>query len=225
MLYLQDHENTYTNSAKNRMVDFLDEYVLQLDTNTQINNYENFLYGKTLHLENKKYRLVDACEVKMCSKTPPTFFEVKMHMDGCQEMLTEMFEEAELTDVKLKDKTYRVELKAPTNDKLDELSGKLKLISRSQISNITKIKAETVQRIQKGVQREFIDTLESAQASREVAKLHDELRQYFQYLGVNAQMKILGKHFKFEEEFTKKQYDRVVRLINGEVIEDDEDDD
>ena len=39
MLYEKDHENTYTNSAKNRMVDYLDEYILQLEANTQLNNY------------------------------------------------------------------------------------------------------------------------------------------------------------------------------------------
>ena len=44
MFHEREHENTYTNSAKNRMVDYLDEYLGLLEANTQINNYENFLY-------------------------------------------------------------------------------------------------------------------------------------------------------------------------------------
>jgi len=225
MLYEKDHENTYTNSAKNRMVDYLDEYILQLEANTQLNNYERFLYGKTVIIDNKKYRLNDVCEIIMCEKTIPTFFEIKMHMDGAQEMLTEMLEEAELTDVTLKGIVYHVKLAMPTDEKLDELSGKIKIVSRAQIANITKVKAETVQRIQKGVQAEFIDIIESSLSSREVTKLHEELRQYFMYLATNAQKKILGKHFKFEEDFTEKDYDLVIRMINGEVIEDDDEDD
>ena len=45
------------------------------------------------------------------------------------------------------------------------------------------------------------------------------------YLAANAQKKILGKHFKFEDDFTAQDYDRTTRMINGEVIEDDDDDD
>jgi hypothetical protein len=225
MLYEKDHENTYTNSAKNRMVDYLDEYLLQLEANTQLNNYENFLYGKAVMIDNKQYRLNDVCEVAMCEKTIPTFFEIKMHMDGAQEMLTEMFEKAELTDVTLNGMVYHIKLAVPTDEKLDEFSGKIKIISRSQIANITKVKAETIQRIQKGVQAEFIDVIESSMSGREVTKLHEELRQYFMYLAANAQKKILGKHFKFEDDFTAQDYDRTTRMINGEVIEDDDDDD
>ena len=224
MLYQNDLDSTYTNSAKNRMVDFLDIYVADLSKNTEINNYENFLYGKTLHLENGKYRLADVCKIKMCPKEPPTFFEIKMHMDGCKEMLEEMLEENTLSNIKLKGNVYHIKLPPPTDEKLNEVSGKLKLISRTAISNITKIKAETVQRIQKGLQREYIDTIEAAQAKKELTQLFDELRQYFQFLSVNAQRKILGKEFKFSDNFTNAHYDRVVRMINGEVIMDDDED-
>ena len=87
MFHEREHENTYTNSAKNRMVDYLDEYLGLLEANTQINNYENFLYGKTTRIDKMKYRLADICEITMCDQVPPTHFKIQMNIPGAQTIL------------------------------------------------------------------------------------------------------------------------------------------
>ena len=223
MFHEREHENTYTNSAKNRMVDYLDEYLGLLEANTQINNYENFLYGKTTRIDKMKYRLADICEITMCDQVPPTHFKIQMNIPGVQTILEELLEEADLQNFKLKDMTYHITLSMPSDETLDELSEKVSAVCSKQIRMITKVKSETMQRVQKAVQNEFITTVEAVQAKRQVEKLHKELVFYFKFLACNGRMKLLGDNFQFDDEFTKKDYTRATRMINdGEISMEEE---
>lgn len=223
MFHEREHENTYTNSAKNRMVDYLDEYLGLLEANTQINNYENFLYGKTTRIDKMKYRLADICEITMCDQVPPTHFKIQMNIPGAQTILEELLEEADLQNFKLKDMTYHITLRMPSDETLDELSEKVSAVCSKQIRMITKVKSETMQRVQKAVQNEFITTVEAVQAKRQVEKLHKELVFYFKFLACNSIMKLLGDNFQFDDEFTKKDYTRATRMINdGEISMEEE---
>jgi hypothetical protein len=224
MFHERDHENTYTNSAKNRMVDYLDEYLGLLEANTQINNYENFLYGKTTRIEKMKHRLADICELTMCSQAPPTHFKIKMNINGAQTALEELFDEADLPNFKLKNMTYHITLSMPTEEKLDELSDKISAICAKQIRMITKVKSETMQRVQKAVQNEFITTIEAVQARRQVEKLHKELSFYFKFLACNGRMKLLNENFKFDDDFSKRDYSRALKMINDGEFSTEEDD-
>ena len=224
MLHEREHENTYTNSAKNRMVDFLHDYERLLEANVQVNNYEHFLYGRTTRIRKMKHRLTDICEITMCDQSPPTFFEITMNLDGAQQFLEEMFEEADLTKYELEGMTYHITLDAPDEDKLDELSDKINAICSKQIRLITRVKSETMQRVQKAVQNEFISAIDAVQARRQVEKLHKELSYYFKYLACNSQMKLLGDNFQFGDEFSENDYARVFKLIaTGESLKDEDD--
>lgn len=224
MFHEREHENTYTNSAKNRMVDYLDEYLGLLEANTQINNYENFLYGKTTRIDKMKHRLSDICEISMCSQVPPTYFKIKMNITGAQSALEEMLEEADLTNFRLVDMTYHITLSMPSEEYLDGLSDRISSICDKQIRMITKVKSETMQRVQKAVQNEFITTVEAVQARRQVEKLHKELTLYFKFLACNGRMKLLGENFQFDDEFTKNDYKRALKMINdGEISLEDDD--
>lgn len=215
MFHEREHENTYTNCAKNLMVDVLYDYVDLLDANTQVNNYENLLYGRTARIERVKYRLSDVCELVMCNEVPPSYFKVRMNLGGAKDALEDIFQEVGLTNFKLTDMTYHVTLQRPSEQKLDELAKKISIICSQQIRKITKVKAETLQRVQKALQNEFISTADAVQAKRQVDKLSKELTLYFKYLKCNAQMKLLGDNFQFDDDFTKGDYARALKLIDG----------
>lgn len=217
LLHQRNYENSYTNSAKNRMVDGLIELQKSLKANVQINNYEGLLIGKTVRVRRVKYRLNDICEIEMCPQIPPTFFKINMKVDGAQQFIAEELEQAELTNFKLSGNSFYIKLKAPDSDRRDEYSRKIDMICSSQIRSITNVKSETIQRIQKALQNDFITPKEATQARNQIERLHAQMCQYFKYLACTTKKKVLGKNHTFTDDFTKKDFSQIAKLANGEI--------
>lgn len=216
MLHQRNYANSYTNSAKNRMIDRLNDLQTSLSANSQVNNYEGFFIGKTVRIRRVKYRLNDICEIEMCPLIPPTFFKIHMKVDGAQNFIEEELKQAALTKYKLLGDSYYVKLKAPDSDTRDKHSQKIDMICSTQVRLITKVKSETIQRIQKALQNEFITPKEATQARQEIDKIHEQMCLYFKYLACITKKKLSGKNHTFSDDFKKTDFLRISKLVSCE---------
>lgn len=217
MLHQRDYMNTYTNSAKNRMVDRLNELQTLLEVNMQINNYEGFFVGKTVRIKRVKYQLADICEIEMCPQLLPTYFKIVMKIDGGQQFIEEELRHAELTNYKLSGDHYLVKLRPPDSYKRDEHSRKIDMICSTQIRLITTVKSETIQRTQKALQNEFITPKEATQARQQIERLHKQMCDYFKYLACATKKNLFGKNHTFSDDFTRKDFLRIAKLASSKI--------
>jgi len=203
----EDLTDSYSQEANENMKVAIEKLRTDLEQIGSSDAYKNALFGLKIMVDKRPRRITDVANVEPGLK--PRSLDLMVYS---RELIPLVVEEIKLAG--FKNVTSDIELQrvtiivpAPTLEDLERIEDDLDRVARSTVSNLTRVKANSSQRLKAGLENEYIEVAEAARARKNL----DDIIEYYVQIAklhiLKKRMKVMGKYFQpknDDEQLMKK---------------------
>ena len=203
----EDLTDSYSQEANENMKGAIEKLRTDLEQIGSSDAYKNALFGLKIMVDKRPRRITDVANVEPGLK--PRSLDLMVYS---RELIPLVVEEIKLAG--FKNVTSDIELQrvtiivpAPTLEDLERIEDDLDRVARSTVSNLTRVKANSSQRLKAGLENEYIEVAEAGRARKNL----DDIIEYYVQIAklhiLKKRMKVMGKYFQpknDDEQLMKK---------------------
>ena len=203
----EDLTDSYSQEANENMKVAIEKLRTDLEQIGSSDAYKNALFGLKIMVDKRPRRITDVANVEPGLK--PRSLDLMVYS---RELIPLVVEEIKLAG--FKNVTSDIELQrvtiivpAPTLEDLERIEDDLDRVARSTVSNLTRVKANSGQRLKAGLENEYIEVAEAGRARKNL----DDIIEYYVQIAklhiLKKRMKVMGKYFQpknDDEQLMKK---------------------
>ena len=203
----EDLTDSYSQEANENMKVAIEKLRSDLEQIGSSDAYKNALFGLKIMVDKRPRRITDVANVEPGLK--PRSLDLMVYS---RELIPLVVEEIKLAG--FKNVTSDIELQrvtiivpAPTLEDLERIEDDLDRVARSTVSNLTRVKANSGQRLKAGLENEYIEVAEAGRARKNL----DDIIEYYVQIAklhiLKKRMKVMGKYFQpknDDEQLMKK---------------------
>ena len=203
----EDLTDSYSQEANENMKVAIENLKTTLNDVGSADAYKNALFGLKIMVDKKPRRITDVCNVEPGLK--PRSLDLMVYSRELIPLVVEEIKVAGFKNVTSDIELQRVTIVVPppTLEDLERIEDDLDRVARSTISNLTRIKANSGQRLKAGLENEYIEVAEAGKARK---NLDDAIEYYVQISKLHIlqkRIKVMGKYFQpknDDEQMMKK---------------------
>ena len=192
----EDLTDSYSQEANENMKVAIEKLRTDLEQIGSADAYKNALFGLKIMVDKRPRRITDVANVEPGLK--PRSLDLMVYS---RELIPLVVEEIKLAG--FKNVTSDIELQrvtiivpAPTLEDLERIEDDLDRVARSAVSNLTRVKANSSQRLKAGLENEYIEVAEAGRARKNL----DDIIEYYVQIAklhiLKKRMKVMGKYFQ-----------------------------
>ena len=192
----EDLTDSYSQEANENMKVAIEKLRTDLEQIGSADAYKNALFGLKIMVDKRPRRITDVANVEPGLK--PRSLDLMVYS---RELIPLVVEEIKLAG--FKNVTSDIELQrvtiivpAPTLEDLERIEDDLDRVARSTVSNLTRVKANSSQRLKAGLENEYIEVAEAGRARKNL----DDIIEYYVQIAklhiLKKRMKVMGKYFQ-----------------------------
>ena len=203
----EDLTDSYSQEANENMKVAIEKLRTDLEQIGSSDAYKNALFGLKIMVDKRPRRITDVANVEPGLK--PRSLDLMVYS---RELIPLVVEEIKLAG--FKNVTSDIELQrvtiivpAPTLEDLERIEDDLDRVARSTVSNLTRVKANSSQRLKAGIENKYIEVAEAGRARKNL----DDIIEYYVQIAklhiLKKRMKVMGKYFQpknDDEQLMKK---------------------
>ena len=180
---LMDEENltdSYSQEANENMKVTIENLRSNLEQVGSADAYKNALFGLKIMVDKRPRRITDVANVEPGLK--PRSLDLMVYSRELIPLVVEEIKVAGFKNVTSDIELQRVTIvvPAPTLEDLERIEDDLDRVARSTVSNLTKVKANTSQRLKAGLENEYIEVAEAGKARKNL----DEIIEYLSLIHI-----------------------------------------
>jgi len=203
----EDLTDSYSQEANENMKVAIENLKTTLNDVGSADAYKNALFGLKIMVDKKPRRITDVCNVEPGLK--PRSLDLMVYSRELIPLVVEEIKVAGFKNVTSDIELQRVTIVVPppTLEDLERIEDDLDRVARSTVSNLTRIKANSGQRLKAGLENEYIEVAEAGKARK---NLDDAIEYYVQISKLHIlkkRIKVMGKYFQpknDDEQMMKK---------------------
>ena len=199
----EDLTDSYSQEANENMKVAIENLVTNLTQVGSADAYKNALFGLKIMVDKRPRRITDVANVEPGLK--PRSLDLMVYS---RELIPLVVEEIKLAG--FKNVTSDIELQrvtiivpAPTLEDLERIEDDLDRVARSTVSNLTKVKANSSQRLKAGLENEYIEVAEAGKARKNLDEIIDHYVEIAKLHFLKKRIKVMGKYFQPKPEDEK----------------------
>ena len=199
----EDLTDSYSQEANENMKVTIENLVTNLTQVGSADAYKNALFGLKIMVDKRPRRITDVANVEPGLK--PRSLDLMVYS---RELIPLVVEEIKLAG--FKNVTSDIELQrvtiivpAPTLEDLERIEDDLDRVARSTVSNLTKVKANSSQRLKAGLENEYIEVAEAGKARKNLDEIIDHYVEIAKLHVLKKRIKVMGKYFQPKPEDEK----------------------
>ena len=199
----EDLTDSYSQEANENMKVAIENLVTYLTQVGSADAYKNALFGLKIMVDKRPRRITDVANVEPGLK--PRSLDLMVYS---RELIPLVVEEIKLAG--FKNVTSDIELQrvtiivpAPTLEDLERIEDDLDRVARSTVSNLTKVKANSSQRLKAGLENEYIEVAEATKARKNLDEIIDHYVEIAKLHVLKKRIKVMGKYFQPKPEDEK----------------------
>ena len=203
----EDLTDSYSQEANENMKVAIENLKTTLNDVGSADAYKNALFGLKIMVDKKPRRITDVCNIEPGLK--PRSLDLMVYSRELIPLVVEEIKVAGFKNVTSDIELQRVTIVVPppTLEDLERIEDDLDRVARSTVSNLTRIKANSGQRLKAGLENEYIEVAEAGKARK---NLDDAIEYYVQISKLHIlkkRIKVMGKYFQpknDDEQMMKK---------------------
>ena len=203
----EDLTDSYSQEANENMKVAIENLKTSLNDVGSADAYKNALFGLKIMVDKKPRRITDVCNVEPGLK--PRSLDLMVYSRELIPLVVDEIKVAGFKNVASDIELQRVTIVVPppTLEDLERIEDDLDRVARSTVSNLTRIKANSGQRLKAGLENEYIEVAEAGKARK---NLDDAIEYYVQISKLHIlkkRIKVMGKYFQpknDDEQMMKK---------------------
>ena len=205
-------EDSYSAEALQNMENFMFTFGDSIKDIGSEDAFKNALFGMKVMIEKKPRRIADLAKVYVGTK--PRTLEVMPFSREHVELIAKEIKQSGLKNVQhdVQQQLIRVTVPKPTLDDLTAMEDQIATISRSAISSLVKIRANTSARVKAAVENEFIDGLTAQASTKKVDAVYDKYVLLVKLHSIKKRKSILGSYYEPKDNEEKALLPEITKL-------------
>ena len=205
-------EDSYSAEALQNMENFMYTFGDSIKDIGSEDAFKNALFGMKVMIDKKPRRIADLAKVYVGSK--PRTLEVMPFSREHVELIAKEIKQNNLKNVQhdVQQQLIRVTVPKPTLDDLTAMEDQIATISRSAISSLVKIRANTSARVKAAVENEFIDGLTAQASTKKVDAVYDKYVLLVKLHSIKKRKSILGSYYEPKDNEEKSLLPEITKL-------------
>ena len=199
--------DSYSQEANENMKVAIENLKTSLTQVGSADAYKNALFGLKIMVDKKPRRITDVANVEPGLK--PRSLDLMVYSRELIPLVVEEIKVAGFKNVTSDVELQRVTIVVPppTLEDLERIEDDLDRVARSTVSNLTRIKANSSQRLKAGLENEYIEVAEAGRARKNLDDAIEHYVQISKLLILKKRMEVMGKYFQpknDDEQMMKK---------------------
>ena len=205
-------EDSYSAEALQNMENFMFTFGDSIKDIGSEDAFKNALFGMKVMIDKKPRRIADLAKVYVGTK--PRTLEVMPFSREHVELIAKEIKQNNLKNVQhdVQQQLIRVTVPKPTLDDLTAMEDQIATISRSAISSLVKIRANTSARVKAAVENEFIDGLTAQASTKKVDAVYDKYVKLVKLHSIKKRKSILGSYYEPKDNEEKSLLPEINKL-------------
>ncbi|PQM63354.1 MAG: hypothetical protein CML38_09940 [Rhodobacteraceae bacterium] len=205
-------EDSYSAEALQNMENFMFTFGDSIKDIGSEDAFKNALFGMKVMIDKKPRRIADLAKVYIGTK--PRTLEVMPFSREHVELIAKEIKQNNLKNVQhdVQQQLIRVTVPKPTLDDLTGMEDQIATISRSAISSLVKIRANTSARVKAAVENEFIDGLTAQASTKKVDAVYDKYVLLVKLHSIKKRKSILGSYYEPKDNEEKALLPEITKL-------------
>ena len=199
----EDLTDSYSQEANENMKVTIENLVTNLTQVGSADAYKNALFGLKIMVDKRPRRITDVANVEPGLK--PRSLDLMVYSRELIPLVVEEIKVAGFKNVTSDIELQRVTIivPAPTLEDLERIEDDLDRVARSTVSNLTKVKANSSQRLKAGLENEYIEVAEAGKARKNLDEIIDHYVEIAKLHVLKKRIKVMGKYFQPKPEDEK----------------------
>ena len=199
----EDLTDSYSQEANENMKVAIENLVTNLTQVGSSDAYKNALFGLKIMVDKRPRRITDVANVEPGLK--PRSLDLMVYSRELIPLVVEEIKVAGFKNVTSDIELQRVTIivPAPTLEDLERIEDDLDRVARSTVSNLTKVKANSSQRLKAGLENEYIEVAEAGKARKNLDEIIDHYVEIAKLHVLKKRIKVMGKYFQPKPEDEK----------------------
>ena len=199
----EDLTDSYSQEANENMKVAIENLVTNLTQVGSADAYKNALFGLKIMVDKRPRRITDVANVEPGLK--PRSLDLMVYSRELIPLVVEEIKVAGFKNVTSDIELQRVTIivPAPTLEDLERIEDDLDRVARSTVSNLTKVKANSSQRLKAGLENEYIEVAEATKARKNLDEIIDHYVEIAKLHVLKKRIKVMGKYFQAKPEDEK----------------------
>jgi len=199
--------DSYSQEANENMKVAIENLKTSLTQVGSADAYKNALFGLKIMVDKKPRRITDVANVEPGLK--PRSLDLMVYSRELIPLVVEEIKVAGFKNVTSDVELQRVTIVVPppTLEDLERIEDDLDRVARSTVSNLTRIKANSSQRLKAGLENEYIEVADAGRARKNLDDAIEHYVQISKLLILRKRMEVMGKYFQpknDDEQMMKK---------------------
>ena len=209
---LIEDQNSYINSAKERMHDVISSFVNNAENSVALNDFSQIFKTVTVWIKFRPRKLGQYVEV-MKERTTDTTISVRYSADEYIPHIKEVLKEHKLKMVSNENNVMVCKTPRPSDQDIEIAVQKIKVMANTARSSISQGKAAEIQRLQSALKNEYLEAKDVKYAISSIEKIEEKFAAVLTYSRLEAEKKISGKLFRYDTNEAKDIHMALTRKI------------
>ena len=199
--------DSYSQEANENMKVAIESLKTSLTQVGSSDAYKNALFGLKIMVDKKPRRVTDVANVEPGLK--PRSLDLMVYSRELIPLVVEEIKVAGFKNVTSDIELQRVTIVVPppTLEDLERIEDDLDRVARSTVSNLTRIKGNSSQRLKAGLENEYIEVADAGKARKNLDEAIEHYVQIAKLLILKKRIGVMGKYFQpknDDEQMMKK---------------------
>ena len=218
VLKVKEVENTYVNSAKERMYDVIKLFVTNAEGSVSLNDFSQIFKTVTVWIKFRPRKLGTYVEVIKERSTEKTI-SVRYSADEYIPHVKEVLREHNLRVKSIANNVMVCQVPKPSDQDIEIAVQKIKVLANTARSSLSQVKADTIQSLQAALKNEYLEAKDVKFSIGNIEKVEQQMAAMLTYFRLENEKMLSGRNFDFDSVEAKDVWSTITKKVrkNGSI--------
>ena len=218
VLKVKEVENTYVNSAKERMYDVAKLFVTNAEGSVSLNDFSQIFKTVTVWIKFRPRKLGTYVEVIKERSTEKTI-SVRYSADEYVPHVKEVLREHNIRVKSIANNVMVCQVPKPSDQDIEIAVQKIKVLANTARSSLSQVKADTIQRLQAALKNEYLEAKDVKFSIVNIEKVEQQMAAMLTYFRIENEKILSGRNFDFDSVEAKDVWTTISKKVrkNGSI--------
>lgn len=212
IVQIVEDQNSYINSAKERMNDVIDTFLNNAENSVALNDFSLIFKSVTVWIKFRPRKLGQYVEI-IKERTTADSITIRFSSDEYVPHIKEVLKEHRLKIINTENNIIVCKTPRPSDQDIEIALQKVKVLANTAKNSLSQVKADSIQRLQAALKNEYLEAKDVKFAITNIEKVEEKFTAVLIYSRLETEKKIGGKLFRYDSNEAKDIHFGLIRRV------------
>ena len=212
IVHIMEDENSYINSAKERMNDVIDTFLTNAENSVALNDFSLIFKSVTVWIKFRPRKLGQYVEI-IKERSTTDSITIRFSSSEYIPHIKEVLKEHRLKIMSTDNNIIVCKTPRPSDQDIEIAVQKIKVLANTAKNSLSQVKADSIQRLQAALKNEYLEAKDVKFAITNIEKVEEKFTAVLIYSRLESEKKIGGKLFRYDSQEAKDVHQGLSRRV------------